>query len=265
MNLNLVLVFLAGACIGSFLNVVLSRLPAGRQGLGRREGILFGRSECPHCHRVLAWYDLVPVMSFLFLRGRCRTCRARISLRYPVVELSTALVLTWFFVRAGLPAQAGIPVSPETILSAILLVGFLMLLFFDALYLLLPDAVTLPMIGVALVHALAFGSVGVWNVLGNGFLFAAGFGILYAVSGGRWIGFGDVKLALLIGILFGYPLGVVVVIGSVWIATLYGFGLLLLRRATLATALPFGAFLAGVAIVVIVFKNEAQVFFNSFS
>ncbi|MDP2696003.1 MAG: prepilin peptidase, partial [bacterium] len=134
----IILSVLGGLIYGSFLNVLLWRLPEGN-GIG-------GRSHCRACHHQLTWYDLIPVLSFIILRGRCRYCHASIHIRYPVVETSTAIVLVLFF------ALRQPPLGLESIITVFALLVLVSLLFFDLFYLILPDVILLPTIVVFAVY-----------------------------------------------------------------------------------------------------------------
>lgn len=240
---------IGGLIYGSFLNVLLWRLPE-QKGIG-------GRSHCRSCHHQLAWYDLVPILSFIILRGKCRYCRERIHIRYPFVELAVAIVMgTFFAVRTP-------SLNLETIIAVFGLLILVSLFFFDLFYLILPDVLVFPAIGLyalydftQLAHPLPY--------LLTALLAAGFFAILYAVSGGKKLGFGDVKLALLLGLMFGYPLGFVTIVLGIWLAALVSMGLLLTGRATRADALPLGSFLTIVAIVSIIFYHETFPFISLF-
>lgn len=236
----LILAAIGGLIYGSFLNVLLYRIPEGR-GIN-------GRSACRSCGRTLAWYDLVPVLSFIILRGRCRFCKASIHIRYPLIELSTAIVL-----------GAYVMANPVMGLDFILAIGTLLvltsLLFFDLLYFILPDVLIFPMI---LAYAL-------YDLLKTpdplpffltGLLAAAFFAILYLTSRGKKLGFGDVKLAFLLGLIFGYPLGFMAIVLGIWLATLAALILILTRRASRKDPMPLGAFLCLAAIGTIIFNHE---------
>ena len=244
--MELIFAAIAGLVIGSFFNVLLVRLLKGE------EGILWGRSQCPHCKKNLGWYDLVPVISYLWLRGQCRHCRHRISLQYPLVEVGTALVLTLFvYVR-------GVPVSMFEYAHLVLLLGFVLLALFDYKYLILPDVVMLPMVAVVLIYHSIVGGI-LYN-LEVGFLSSLLFAILYVVSQGRWVGFGDVKLSFLVGLAFGYPFGILVLVAAIWAAALVGIVLLASQRGTVKTALPFGSFLAATSSIYIIYFYVFQTF-----
>src|SRR3989339_853687 len=155
--------FLLGVCIGSFLNCVVYRLESKKS--------LAGRSFCPHCKHILSWKDLIPVLSFLFLKGKCRYCKEKISWQYPAVEVATGLI--FFFI-------------------------------YDLKHYLIPDKVLFPAIFITLIFRLIFIS-GFLNYL-LAVLIASGFFLaIFLVSGGKWMGFGDVKLAILMGLLLGFP------------------------------------------------------------
>lgn len=239
-------VFLVGLCIGSFVNVLLVRL-------GKKGGIFLGRSECPHCSAVLKWYDLIPVLSFILLKGRCRNCKKKISKIYPLVEIATACLslftvfkigaLSWFFLFNGL------------IISL-----FFVLVLFDILYRTLPNKIVLLLLLAVLAKDFIFGWSNIKNLLFTALILGAFFAIMYLASRGRWLGFGDVKLVFIIGLLFGYPFGYLAITAAVWLAALIGIALMAANKAGLKTALPFGAFMAGASIAFIIFQNEIQLF-----
>ena len=242
MILYYTLFFLFGLCIGSFLNVVLFRLD-------RKDGILTGRSECRNCLHQLHWYDLIPLVSYLYLGGNCRYCKAEISIIYPLVELTAGLaVFSYFSINGPIFGIGGI-------FHLVFIVLFLLLIFFDALYFILPDKIVFTAIGAALGYDIIFRRLDLYNLLLSGFLFSLAFAIIYLVSRGEWMGFGDVKLVFAIGLVLGYPLGVFAMVVAVWTAALWGIILLLLKKATRKTALPFGSFLSAATIVFIIFEN----------
>lgn len=229
--------FLFGLIVGSFLNVLIYRIP-------RDQPFVAGRSHCPHCNHILAWYDLIPVASFLMLRGRCRYCGHTISPQYPIIEIISAI----FFVFA--------PSAPALIVLEL----FLILAIIDYQHFIIPDGLL-----IALVIVSPFMGAISWNhvlaVLGcGGFFFA-----LWAISKGRWIGFGDVKFAAVLGLLFGFPGAVVVIYIAVILGGLFGVILLVLHKATGKTPLPFGTLLGLCAIAFIFLEKpimKALAFWN---
>jgi leader peptidase (prepilin peptidase)/N-methyltransferase len=237
----------AGLILGSFLSVLLERL-------GRRGGIVSGRSECPHCHHILAWYDLIPLASYVMLAGRCRYCGKRISPLYPAVELTMAAVLGSYVFRWGIP-------STWHLADLVLLFGLVALFFFDLKHRILPDVIVYPMSIITLVRLASERPDLLVNAVTMGVALGGLFGLLWAYSRGRWIGMGDVKLAVVIGLLFGFPGAVGVTLAAIWVGALCGVGLILAGRANMQTALPFGSFWTAAAIITIIWPGP--IFFLS--
>ena len=217
-------VFLFGAVIGSFLNVVILRSLSGES--------LQGRSHCPHCQHTLQWYDLVPIVSFILLRGRCRYCHNPISIQYPLVELAM-----------GLGSVALFPNIAYIIVFALLLVLFVI----DLRSFLLPDFFIIALSVVILLT----GQVSYYGVLiGAGFML-----LLWLVTAGRGIGFGDVKLLVPLGLLFGVTSTIILLAGAFIIVGAVGAYLLLTKQATLKTPIPFGPYLTGMAALLLIFPD----------
>lgn len=255
-----------GSLIGSFLNVVVYRVPL-------KQSIVSPPSACPRCGALIRGYDNIPMLSWLLLRGRCRSCSAPISRRYPLVELGTALffaAVAWWWLSADLVGASGEPASGGTFAARILvLVAFLYLAAVSvALALIdidthtLPNRIVLPsyIVGAALLAAAAI-------VVGNvGALISAGIGcaalfVLYAIlaivrPGG--MGLGDVKLAGVLGLFLGFlgwPQLVVGAFAAFLLGGLYAIALLALRRAKRGSGIPFGPWMLGGAWVGIFFGN----------
>jgi len=220
--------FVFGLCVGSFLNVVIARLPDGRS-------IVTPGSACPRCARPIAWYDNVPVLSFLRLRGRCRHCGGHISWRYPLVELATGAL----FALAILCLGAGPALAPALVLAATLVA----ITGIDLDHQIIPDVVTLPGIAVGVAFSLLLGQprwtdalIGI--AVGGGLFFA----IIVASRGG--MGGGDMKLAAMLGAFLGWRPLLVAILAAVLAGGLLAIGLLALRRKGRKDAVPFGPFLA---------------------
>ena len=233
-------IFIFGLAIGSFLNVVICRLAAGGSpALSLSKGLVFDRSRCPKCAHTLSWYELVPLVSFAIQRARCRACGEKISWQYPLVELATAFLFV--FIYDFLPAYYhGWEVAYLFFVWASLLVLFV----FDLKHYIIPNKVLYPLILVVAAHAF-FGSgfmvtpYAIASALG-----ASGFFLVqYLVSRGRWIGFGDVKFGIFMGLFLGFPLILVAFFFSYFIGAAIGGVLLALHSKKLQSEIPFGPFL----------------------
>lgn len=239
-----VFIFLIGLSLGSFLNVVIFRFNTGHSAVR-------GKSKCVNCQLTIRWFDLMPVLSYFLLGGKCRNCRKKISPMYPVVELSVAVILLLFFSNIQQPSYLAA-------LNALIILLFTLIIFLDVRYFIIPDKILASLAIVTTGSKLLDGNTDFSHLL----IFALGltsfFAILFLVSRGKWIGFGDVKLILLIGFLLGYPLSYLAVILSIWIAAIFSIILLIAKRATAKTEISFGAFLSAITVVFIIFGHELQ-------
>jgi leader peptidase (prepilin peptidase)/N-methyltransferase len=231
--------FATGLVLGSFLNVCIHRMPIG-------ESIAHPRSRCPSCARMIRWYENVPLLSWLALRGRCRGCGVGISVRYPFVELMGGLALLALWRLFGPTAAFGI--------SAAFALAMVVLFFTDYDHQLLPDAVTLTGLGAGLLVAPVNSFLG--EGLGHRTLLAfagaaLGAGILWSIGalytrlrGVEAMGMGDVKMMAMVG-AFGGPYAVLftLFVASI-VGALFGLALIPLRGRSISDALPFGCFLA---------------------
>jgi prepilin signal peptidase PulO-like enzyme (type II secretory pathway) len=239
--ITLAVLFYFGACIGSFLNVVIMRLPHNQT--------LMGRSYCMHCKRELEAIDLFPLFSYLFLAGKCRTCHKPISPRYFYMELLAGLltILTYsFFVPFGLVGWL--------ILARALIVVYALIVIFaiDYLHYLVLDSVVL---WAAILTAVASGFIDYFSgnfglhsslILGliSGIGLALFFLLQYAFSKGRWIGFGDIKLALFLGLAIPFPSIVIMILLAYGLGAVIGIVLILIKAKRFSSEMPFGTFLA---------------------
>ncbi len=243
-----------GACVGSFLNVCIWRIP-------RDESVITPRSHCPACQRMIPWYLNIPVLSWLMLRGRCRWCRQPISARYIGVELLTALLFCVTFLQypffeqpiLGMVPLAGVALIPiYWIFLAALVCGT----FVDFDHMILPDSVTIggmiagPIFS-ALVPAMHGESVWYRGLLESGIGEIAGFGLLFliAVLGEKIfkkeaMGFGDVKLMGAVGAFLGWQAVVFVLIAGSVAGSVVGVTLILLKKNELQGRIPFGPYLS---------------------
>lgn len=244
--MTLVVLFaLLGLAVGSFLNVCCDRLPV-------RQSIVSPASHCDSCGRRLAAGDLVPVLSYIWLRGHCRQCNARIPLRQPVVELVTAALFGLLAWRYGLSLQLG--------MAAVYSCVFVIVFVTDIEHGLILDVVTYPAMGLAFLFSFLWPHTG-WPAIGalSALLGGAvGFALLlmpYLLSR-EGMGGGDVKLAALIGLATGFPLVVLALAMAILAAGLLAIVLLLSRRKTRKQTVPFGPFLAAGAMLTLVYGGE---------
>lgn len=210
---NLIL-FLFGLIIGSFLNVIIDRFPK-----------ILGRSHCSHCHKTLRWMDLIPVLSFIILKRKCRYCQNKLSWQYPLVELATGILFVLFGFNIIL------------IFIAVLIIIFV----YDAKHMLVPDLIVIPAIILAFI---------IWPNNWPSALIASGFfAFLVLLSKETWMGWGDVEIGALMGFLLGWPNILLALLLAFLIGSIYGIILIGLKKKKLKSAIPFGPFLVIATII----------------
>ncbi len=245
-------VFIFGAIIGSFLNVVILRYNTGTT--------IGGRSYCFSCGKTLHWYELIPLFSFLAQLGKCRSCKAKISWQYPLVEaLTGVLFVVTFFSLLGVQYGKQLFVF-DCVIESLLVV----MVVYDIRHKIIPDGIvyafTLLSFGKILVmtpfrELLTFPAL--WNLLAGPILFLCPFFLLWFISKGKWMGLGDGKLALGIGWFLGLAYGISAIIIGFWIGAVFGILILLMQKLTkgktalisslgnltMKSEIPFGPFL----------------------
>ncbi len=246
-------VFLFGLCIGSFLNCAIYRLQQNQSFLG-------GRSYCPDCKHNLAWLDLIPVLSFLFLKGQCRYCGKKISKQYPIAEICTAVVFL-LITNSQLPISNAIDLINLAFLFYIAS-SLIVIFVYDLKFYLIPDKVLFPAIIVAFPFRV-FGSffTGNWILdIGNyilAVLIASGFFLfIYLVSKGQWMGFGDVKLAILLGLVLGFPNILVGLFLAFFLGAIIGLILISFNKKGLKSEVPFAPFLIAGTFLAMIFGSQ---------
>jgi leader peptidase (prepilin peptidase)/N-methyltransferase len=241
-----------GLAVGSFLNVVIHRLPRGGS-------VVHPPSQCPGCGYQLRWYDNIPVLSWATLGGRCRKCRAPISIRYPIVEIVTMVVFLLHLWMFG-----------WTLLLAVRLLfacGLIALFAIDLEHHLLPNAITLPGIAVGLILSIIAppGIVDaiLGTLLGGGVLWAIG-EAYYRYSGQEGMGGGDVKMLAMIGAFLGWKLVLVTLVLSSVAGSVIGLLVIASRRGGMKYALPYGTFLALGALAASLVGDQIVAWYVSF-
>jgi leader peptidase (prepilin peptidase) / N-methyltransferase len=218
-----------GLLVGSFLNVVIARVPEGRS-------VWAPRSACPRCGALIGWYDNIPLVSFLVLRGRCRGCRAGIAWRYPIVEAATGGVFALAYVLLG--------PTPEFLVAAVLLGALIAITAIDLRHQIIPDVISLPGIVVGFVANSLLPGGGGWLDSLIGIAVGGGlFLVIILVSGGG-MGGGDMKLGAMLGAFLGWKLGLLALLLGVLAGGAVAVVLLLLGRKGRKDAIPFGPYLA---------------------
>lgn len=225
--------FLLGAAVGSFLNVVIVRLP-------KRESLVIPASHCRHCGAPIRWFDNVPILSFLALRGRCRACRVSIAWRYPVVEAATAGLFSLAAWRIG----ARIELLP----ALLFLCALVVITAIDLEHQLIPDRITLPGILFGLVANLLTARVSLVDS-GIGILIGGGIFFLVILLSGGGMGGGDMKLGAMIGAFLGWKLALLTIFFAVFVGGAIATALLLAGVKGRKDPVPFGPFLALGAVV----------------
>jgi len=242
------IIFIFGAIVGSFLNVCIFRLPRDRS-------IILPNSFCPSCEKPIKFYDNIPIVSYIFLRGKCRNCSAKISIKYPVVELITALLFLLFFNKYGL--------TYEFLVNMLFVSLIIAISFIDLEFQIIPDVLSLG--GLLAGFALSFFRKPVFFyqdalygiLIGGGILFAIAYGY-QLITKREGMGGGDIKLLGMIGAFCGLK-GVIfsLMTGSI-IGTIVGIPLMLIKGKEEGTryAIPFGPFLSLGALIFLIMGDR---------
>jgi leader peptidase (prepilin peptidase)/N-methyltransferase len=231
--IKLIFALSAGLCIGSFLNVLIYRLPLGRS-------IVKPGSACPNCGARIRWYDNIPILSYLILRGKCRHCRSRISLRYPLVELVTGLLSLAIFLRYG--------VSWACLFYFIFVAALIAIIFIDFDHQIIPDVITYPGIIAGFISSLILPNITyrdslIGIILGGGILYLIALGYLM-LARREGMGGGDIKLLAMIGAFLGWQALPFTILSSAFLGSVVGIIAMLKTGKDTRMAIPFGPFLS---------------------
>lgn len=241
---------LLGLFIGSFLNVLIDRLPKG-------QNVLWGRSHCDYCKRTLRWYELIPVLSFIVQGGKCLRCKKPLSWQYPGIELTTAAGygVIWYLFT---PNTSGI------IAACIIFSAFLVMFMADLKEQIIPDSMIVTgILGTALWGFENFSlSIGEIHLL-SGFCTFAFFYVLWLITKRKGIGFGDVKISFLIGLLLGYPQTIMALYVAFLTGAFVGVILILGGKKKLKSKIAFGPFLIFGVVSVLLFNSTLLPLWNS--
>ena len=235
-----------GAIVGSFLNVVILRLPQ------ENTSVVFPSSHCPVCKQTLHWYENIPIISYIVLRGRCRTCKTSISLQYPLVELITAILAALLWIKFAL--------SFDFFFYFLFFASLVVIIFIDLHHQIIPDRISLPGILIGFGGSFFSGQV-TWLqsflgiLLGGGILYTIAF-TYFLVKKKEGMGGGDIKFLAMIGAFLGWQSLLYVVFFSSLTGSVVGILTILIQNKDSQTRIPFGPFLALGAISYLLFDQQ---------
>jgi leader peptidase (prepilin peptidase)/N-methyltransferase len=253
-----VFIFIFGSIVGSFLNSVIYRL-------SKKESFLIKRSYCPHCSHTLQWQDLIPFFSFLILKGRCRYCKKRISLQYPLVEFATGFLFAFiFFQNVPFLFSGSIIFNLLNICFLFLVSCFLIIIFvYDLYHFIIPDNIIYPAILAAGFWRLASDILlnintreEILNTIYSALGAAAFFLAIVLLSRGKGMGVGDVKLAFFMGLILGFPDILTALFLSFFLGAALGTMLIILKKRDFKSEIPFAPFLVTGTFLAMFFGKE---------
>ncbi|MFH0755133.1 MAG: prepilin peptidase [bacterium] len=259
--INLLIIFIFGTIIGSFLNVVVLRYNTGLS-------IIKGKSKCFSCSKDLFWYELIPIISFLMLDGKCLKCKSKISYQYPIVEFLTGIIFVGLFLKFNLTL-----LLPLYFFIALLLI---IMAVYDFKHKIIPDGMVFTFIGLSIIIFFSTHSLNELlsfplslDLFAGPILFAF-FAFFWLISKGKWMGFGDAKLGLGVGFLLGFSGGVFAIIFAFWIGAIISLILILLQKIKIfkfnlsfKSEIPFAPFII-LAVFIQIFTswNLSQLLFS---
>lgn len=261
----LIVLFILGLFVGSFLNVVILRFGTGM-------GVVRGRSKCFSCAKTLSWYELLPVFSFLIQKGRCRGCGSKISVQYMFVELATAVALPAAFICTE-PTMVFFVNIALFVLTSALLCFYIMIAVHDFKHKTIPDAFSYAAsfiaLGILVLYYFGRGYVD-WSQIVAGPILFLFFFFFWAVSRGKWMGLGDAKLALSVGWFLGLSKGIATILLSFWIGAVVTLLIMLIQRLMagakgvsgaslgMKSEVPFGPFILLGFAIAFLFSIDTQ-------
>jgi len=237
----IIIYFLGGLLIGSFLNVVIARLDTA-------ESIVLGSSKCPKCKKPIKWYNLVPIFSFIFLRGRCADCNEKISWQYPLVEIASGLIFILSFILFGL--------SWQSVFTAIILDLMLSIVVFDLKEYQVPESLSWLTLILALIGQLAFNINSIGHIIVGAVISGGVIILLVYLSKGKWMGDGDIKIAIILGLMLGFPVAIFGIFLAFIIGAVLGSILLAFKIKKSKDQLPFTPFLLSSLIISLIWGQQ---------
>ena len=243
-----IFIFILGLCVGSFLNVLIYRLP--------RSLPLTGRSFCPKCKKKISWHDNVPLLSFLLLKGRCRACHSHISVQYPVVELVTGVLFiwVWWWVKGWCGETLNCYIV--ILLYCYIVASLVVIFFIDLKHQIIPDQIIYPAVFISFLYQITNYQLLITNYLITAFVAAFFFLLLHLLTRGRGMGFGDVKLAFLIGLVLGFPKAILAFYLAFLTGAFVGVILILAGKKKFGQHIAFGPYLAASTIITLFWGEQ---------
>lgn len=257
--LVVILIFILGTIIGSFLNIVIDRIPAGLA--------LTGRSHCDHCQKELTPKELIPLLSFFWQKGRCTACGAKLEWQYPLVELTTGLLFVLAFVRFS-PASTSLLLNPGPYLLTPNLLfhlfffsSLLTLAIIDFKTSLLPDLISLPTIVVSLIFLFVFSPLHLFLAsLITALLSAFFFLLIIFITHGRGMGEGDIRLGFLMGLILSWPKTLIALYLAFFLGATVALALIAARKKRFGQTIPFGPLLILATFIMMFWGGTVQTF-----
>jgi len=246
MILNSLVLFLLGTMIGSFLSVVISRIHR------QKKGIFFGRSECPSCSSKLCFGDLIPILSYIVNKGRCKHCKKPIGAWYILLELFTGIMLVLLYLKFPF---TDLNTSIIYIYFGVISIFLTGILFYDLKFMEIPEVFTYPAIFLIFIYTLITNPAGISEMVIGGAVAALFFGAQVWISKEKWLGAGDTQVGILIGMLLGWKILLVCLLISYLSGSLISMTLLIGGKVTGKTQIPFAPFLVFGTFICIFFGN----------
>lgn len=257
MLLPAIFLFIIGTFFGSFLSVIIYRIHK------EKKGIIKGRSECPYCHKKLAVQDLIPIFSYLIGAGKCRFCKKKISIHYLLIELLCGAVFAAFYILypffiyefGNLACNFNAVLFLNYIFYIIVSLFLILIFFYDLKYLQIPEIFSLPAIALVFVVGIFLSEPGLYSMVIGGAIGGLFFGFQFWISKEKWLGFGDVQIGILMGLLLGWQmlllgLFITYIIGSIISLILMSF-----KKVGLKSQMPFAPFMI-IGIFITIFFGE---------
>ncbi len=245
-----IFVFLIGSCIGSFLNVCIYRLPL-------EKSIISPPSACPKCNHQIKWYENLPIISYIFLGGKCSQCKEKISIRYPFVELLTGVLSLLSFMKFG--------PTPLFFINTLLIHSLIVITFIDLDHQIIPDIISLPGIIIGFLFSFIPGGI-TWSdsiigiLLGGGLFYGVAL-LFYLLFKKEGMGGGDIKLLAMLGAFLGWKSVPFVIFASALVGAIGGISFIIISKSKESVPIPYGPYLAFAALIYLFYGKEIVSFY----